>query len=508
MVRETVGTAAVQHPFNSTPPHSVPLRWDPTASHPHIPLRHQCIARIRKQHQQVLGPHVQSVVGQARYYHHDRRRHDRHHHPLLLVDPAYHQNVGDHMITLGELAFLRRSIGDLVRPASMTDHTTTTTTTTTTKEEDTRLTHWLDQCHYVQARNFVISCDDFLSSHQPNQTTKQTNEPYLAVWHGGGNWGDLWRIAQVKRIESLQHLLANNYTVLGMPQSYHYDQKLTEHRDFYEMQKQILLGLGWWNRSSEHMAELAAEVDQHMRAIAATRHDRKLPLLSAFDDGPIWNQTRARLIFTWREAESFQTAKRMYPYATNLLVPDIAFQLGPYQAQPPTRNSRMLQDDILLFLRADLESTLSQQRDKRSIRRMLDQDVPGDTDTITFRIVDWPDRLGLFDSPDIYFTDTSIRLMSLGRVVICDRLHAAILCYITGIPFIFIDQATGKISKAFRVAFGMAGGDCSNGSAAMWAHAQNLTHALTLAVGFLEQYQLGSTEKHLAMLRQRKNGPA
>ena len=38
---------------------------------------------------------------------------------------------------------------------------------------------------------------------------------------------------------------------------------------------------------------------------------------------------QSKLIFTWREEGSYEEAKRLYPFVTNKLVPDIAFQLDP-----------------------------------------------------------------------------------------------------------------------------------------------------------------------------------
>ena len=73
--------------------------------------------------------------------------------PLLLVDPAYHGNVGDNLIAYGELVLMER--------LGFTNHT---------------------ECHIIQSQGFSQSCNNF--SHLASGG--------LAWWQGGGNWGDLW----------------------------------------------------------------------------------------------------------------------------------------------------------------------------------------------------------------------------------------------------------------------------------------------------------------------------
>jgi exopolysaccharide biosynthesis predicted pyruvyltransferase EpsI len=155
--------------------------------------------------------------------------------------------------------------------------------------------------------------------------------------------------------------------------------------------------------------------------------------------------------------------------------------------------------DMVIFLRDDKESTYMPQRNRQAIRNILSSVEGGDK--ISFSIVDWEDRLERFQSLDYFFTKTSIQLLSMGRVVICDRLHAAILCYLSGLPFVYINQKTGKISKTLRVAFDSWDG-CTDGESAMWARADNLTHAIELANSFLYKYELKPTRKR----RNRKSG--
>jgi len=193
-----------------------------------------------------------------------------------------------------------------------------------------------------------------------------------------------------------------------------------------------------------------------------------------------------RVVLTWREKESYEDAQRMYPYVKHLVVPDIAFQLGPYAPQPPETGSPV-NIDIVLFLRDDKESVLAKQRDRNSLRKILET-IEGGVG-LKFTIVDWLDAMKYFETDNYFFSDASIKLLSMGRVVICDRLHAAILCYLTGVPFVYVDQVSGKISKTLGVAFESWEG-CKDGEKAMWARAMNLTSALEQAVDFLGRYNL------------------
>ena len=72
---------------------------------------------------------------------------------LLLIDPAYHGNVGDNLIAYGELVLMER--------LGFTNHT---------------------ECHILQSQGLSRNCNNF--SH--------LGDGGLAWWHGGGNWGDLW----------------------------------------------------------------------------------------------------------------------------------------------------------------------------------------------------------------------------------------------------------------------------------------------------------------------------
>ena len=392
--------------LDSSPPEAVELL---SVDHPGIRQRHECIAKIRARHEQLLAP---LVTPNADHPH------------SLLVDPAYHRNVGDSMLTLGELIFLKR-----------------------------RGFTKCEQCHYKQANGFYPPCEQVIGSKPPATIGHQA-----ALWHAGGNWGDLYRSVHLKRMESFSSLLAANYSLVGMPQSWHYGNKRFEKSDATLIKSKIVQGL-----------------------FSPTQD------VSILSNATALERVQSRVTFTWREHESYDQAVKLYPFVNNLVVPDIAFQLGPFLPIPPTGAGGV---DIVLFLRTDKESSQKAKRSRAAVQKLLNT-IPGGKD-LSFTIVDWDSRLAMFKSKDFLFTDTAIQLLSLGKVVVCDRLHASILAYLSGLPFVYINQSTGKVEKVLRVAFESWEG-CQDGETSMYAGAQNLQDALGKAIQFLDKYDLKKT---------------
>lgn len=279
-----------------------------------------------------------------------------------------------------------------------------------------------------------------------NKISEFSNLGNVALYHGGGNWGDLYPIVHESRIHMIEILLKNGMTIISMPQSLHFQSH-----------------------------ESAIQDGKHVESILT----KTVGLANASQ----------RLILTWREKESLDEAMVLYPYAQNRLVPDIAFALGPLMQiplPPPPKVGPIENVDILLFLRGDMESVLSKHRNSKSIQSTLDSltRTPG---SVTFRIVDWrdvPDMVGNdiwrpFDlsKKDFISLDTDrvlkacLSMFSTGTVVVADRLHATILAYLAHKPVVFVDQKTKKISKTLHVAMN---------SSAHCTHNENLKHANSL----------------------------
>jgi exopolysaccharide biosynthesis predicted pyruvyltransferase EpsI len=350
-------------------------------------------------------------------------------------------SFADHMLTVAEIEFI----------------------------ENTLKRGTAEQCHYLQAGDYYPNCDKIIAQKDPSKTR-------YALWHAGGNWGDLWRSAQDVRIDSFQTLLKQNYTVIGMPQSLYYTQKYLEQKDSKMLMLKIAIGLGLMADPTPEYG-WADDDSQLPAAIAMATEVFKKP--ASVD------LAHRRVILTWREKESYEAASQLYPFVRHVVAPDIAFQLGPFERINSHHSKNV---DVLVFLRDDIESMVESKRREDLIQNILSEKSSGGS--LSSMVVDWNDRLKIFDTTDDFFTSTAIELLSLGKVVVCDRLHAAILAYLAGIPFVYIDQISGKVSKTLNVAFdGLP--DCQNGEkTSLWASAASLEEALGKAAQMIRANNL------------------
>ena len=114
--------------------------------------------------------------------------------PLLFIDPSYHGNAGDNFIAYGSLVFLEKM--------GFTNHT---------------------ECNIAASIGFSPNCGNF--SH--------FEEGGLAVWMGGGYWGDLWEREQLllTRLTSTATMARKGKIVVSFPQSIHYNNKDLQSQD-------------------------------------------------------------------------------------------------------------------------------------------------------------------------------------------------------------------------------------------------------------------------------------
>jgi pyruvyl transferase EpsO len=353
-----------------------------------LAVRHYCISKIRQKHETTIGGFIRSFSAGKASQNSGQE--------ALLLDPAYHPNLGDTLLTLGTERFLH-DLGLADTP----------------------------QCLYTNSQ--------LMKKQLPKCSATMMTSKTIALWHAGGNWGDLYTMPQHKRLPSIGQLLQHNVTVIGMPQSLYYKKEQNA-----------------WNDAKK------------LKGYVGTQKDK--------------------VILTWREQTSYDQALKLYPFVQNRLVPDIAFQLGPFA---PIRTTPELQVDLLFLLRRDKESVVSADK-KQELQQLLQ------SQGLTYRMVDWEDRLELLDDTkkNHLNVETGIQLLSLGKVVIVDRLHATILSYLTGLPFVYVDQTSQKLTKSLSTAFTAADATiCMDGSEAQWARAANLQEAVTKAVGMLETLQ-------------------
>lgn len=333
---------------------------------------------------------------------------------VLYLDPAHHTNFGDNALAEGVHQFLGRM-----------GYGSSTTT----------------QCRLHQASNVLPNCKEVnLDNH------------FLAVWHPGGNFGDLWYTNQVKRIESFEYLLARNMTVVSFPQSYEYGNKETEKSDALKLQGYIEKTVGL-------------------------------------------ERAKEKVILLWRSQRSLDKASQAFPFVQHRLVPDMAFALRPMLPRRKFLGGPKEQVDILFIWRTDKEGLNRKQRNSNWVNDALSTMEGGES--ITFKIVDWPDTNKFAPASgsghiknacdkDFERTFSSNQaLISHGKVVISDRLHGTIVSLLHRIPHIALENTYGKV-RATRDAAFAAHEACRDDDAMNYRYTDDMLEAMRLAIHFLK----------------------
>ena len=272
----------------------------------------------------------------------------------------------------------------------------------------------------------------------------------LALWQAGGNWGNLWKGIQKQRVQSMGYLLDAQLTVVSMPQSMHYE---------------------------DGQGDAAAIQDARAIQAAAARIGGA-------------NESRKRLIFLWRQTNSYEEAELLYPFADNRLVPDIAFWCGPFLHHGTVKGLDRELVDLLLFLRTDKESVFGGKdsdfyKNPDKLRGMV-AEAGGN---LSFRVADWGGSryLRAIDAAEYKpKIEAAVRLLNTGRVVIADRLHATILSMLSLKPVFYVDQSYGKIRRTLDVAFASSDA-CRDEGAVRVFRTASLSEALSRAGRFVEE---------------------
>jgi len=140
-----------------------------------------------------------------------------------------------------------------------------------------------------------------------------------------------------------------------------------------------------------------------------------------------------------RDDPSYKILEQYFPDSPRMLVPDMAFMIGPLRRFEPVV-------DIYWLLRTDKESTLPQVKVEQ-LQELLPPSLKG---KITMEYGDWefedvPDLRGtLSDRALLRFNDAT-HTLSRGRVVVSDRLHGHIICMLLDIPHVMLDNFYGKV---------------------------------------------------------------
>ena len=137
------------------------------------------------------------------------------------------------------------------------------------------------------------------------------------------------------------------------------------------------------------------------------------------------------LTFLYRDRNSYNLGKQLFPSVRCYLMPDMAFQIGPIKRfMEPTH-------DILWLRRTDKES--------------LNYKIPHESANLDIVIDDWrlwitPKGTSQLEDPYLIVANGMIFLQR-GRVVVTDRLHGHIFCVLLGIPHVVFDPLNNKITS-------------------------------------------------------------
>lgn len=247
---------------------------------------------------------------------------------------------------------------------------------------------------YYDVHNYTPGADRFI------------DQADMLLIHGGGNFGDIWPNHHALRLLVLERF--RNKPILQLPQSIHFDDK-----------KQV--------------AETAAAIERHPRFCLAVRDEPSL----AFG--------------------------RRHFNCEMVLSPDMAFAMPPIVRSPAKL-------DYFCLLRTDKEAVTSRQAiiDVVSAtgRSFVAKDWLGETTNLVTELDRAMARLtrrspagaAPIRSSAMWLRQRyaqrrvayGIRLLSRGKAVVTDRLHAHILCCLLDIPHFFFDSYDGKIAAFHR----------------------------------------------------------
>ena len=137
------------------------------------------------------------------------------------------------------------------------------------------------------------------------------------------------------------------------------------------------------------------------------------------------------LTFLYRDRNSYNLGKQLFPRVKCFLMPDMAFNIGA------TKRFMQPTHDILWLRRSDRESNLFKIPETAS-----------NYDVIVSDWWEWKTPKGSSWLEDAYLIAANGMLfLQRGRVVITDRLHGHILCVLCGIPHVVIDPVNKKITS-------------------------------------------------------------
>lgn len=347
---------------------------------------------------------------------------------FLLIDPAYHGNVGDSLnMGFGEhLLFSRFGMP---------------------------MGH-VHECGISQSQGRNEWCQDKFDKygHQDIST---------GIFHGGNNWGDLWDYQlQLSRVNSIHTLLTFGFRFVSAPQSMHYVNKTLEHRDARIIEHGINRTIGY-EHGPEKVFFSWPEVDSYHRAQQLYPFVTNLltPNL-AFMNGP-------------------GLADQRWPtYSTGLRT-----GVPPYDIIFLLRTDKMTQfahQDIHGLIKSGLVS-----KHRPEIRYM----IADWGDMFNYYHVKTPEILNNMVFDYMGKDEATIAFLSLGKVIVTDQDHGAIYSLLHYIPTVILNSNFGKIEKQMNVAFRNKA-ECQNKHKMRYDYANGINQGVDKALEFIDTYKL------------------
>ena len=131
---------------------------------------------------------------------------------------------------------------------------------------------------------------------------------------------------------------------------------------------------------------------------------------------PQTEEVQKKNILTWRQIDSFEKAKKRYPFAKNLLIPDVALMVGPL---PDTDKWSISKEkyDIIFLMRNDKESLHAKERNVAHIQNIINKLQA--TAWLTFHLTDWfEEKWIFFDSENSHFFGI---YLNVSGAIWCDK---------------------------------------------------------------------------------------
>ena len=259
---------------------------------------------------------------------------------------------------------------------------------------------WLGERRYLAQRGISVDyvCD--ATTYSPDRLADQLKDGVILL-HGGGNLGDLWP----------NHQRLREAVIEAFP-----DKKIVQ------------LSQTIYFKEKTGLARAKSVFDRHPDLTLLVRDQRSLEFAR--------NEFRA----------------------PSLLCPDMAFSLGSLQRPQSPRSQ------IVWLARTDIEAMGRSLRIPSGEVEQIDwmEDRPSVTlcanEFLTRQICHHPRALGRLSGPLSRTYDPlarerlmrGCRMLSMGQVVITDRLHGHILCLLLGIPHVLLDNNYGKLRSFFE----------------------------------------------------------